>query len=70
MDATTYDNLSDRKSRHHSVPQLDDGGSAIDFEYVNGDDESKTDECSAADPSTDSSFRVRPGDHAVAPISA
>ena len=70
MDVMAYGNLSDRKSRHHSVPQLDDGASAIDFEYVSGDDETQTDEYSAADPSTDSSFRVRSGEHAVAPISA
>ena len=70
MDVMAYGNLSDRKSCHHSVSQLDDGASAIDFEYASGDDETQTDEYSATDPSTDSSFRVRSGEHAVAPISA
>ena len=65
-----YGNLSDRKSRHHSVSQLDDGASAIDFEYVSGDDEAETDEYSAADPSAGNSSRVWSGEHAVDPISA
>ena len=52
VDVMAYGNLSDRKSRHHSVSLLDDSASAIDFEYVSGDDEAQTDEYSAADPST------------------
>ena len=55
-----YDNLSDRKSRHHSVSQLDDGASAIYFEYVSGGDEAETDEHSAAEPSAGDSSRIRP----------
>ena len=69
-DVMAYGNLSDRKSRHHSVSQLDDGASAIDFEYVSGDDETQTDEYSAADPSTGNGSRVRSGEHVVGPISA
>ena len=66
----TYDDLSDRKSRHHSVSQSDDGASAIDVEYVSGDDEAETDEYSAADPSTGDGLRVRSGKRARIPISA
>ena len=70
VDVMAYGNLSDRKSRHHSVSQLDDGASAIDFEHVSGDDEAKTDEYSTADPSTGNGSRVRSGEHAVDLISA
>ena len=70
VDAMAYDNLSDRKSRQYSVSQLDDGASAIYFEYVSGGDEAETDEYSAADPSAGNSSRVWSGEHAVDPISA
>ena len=66
----TYDNLSDRKSRHHGVSQFDNAASAIYFEYVSGGDEAETDEYSAADPSTGNSPRIRSGEHAVGLISA
>ena len=36
MDAMAYDNFSDRKSRHHSVSQLDDGASAAHVLEVDG----------------------------------
>ena len=69
-DAMAYNDLSDRKPRHHSVSQFDDRAPAIDVKHVSGDDEAETDEHSAADSSTDSSLRVRSGEYAVAPISA